>query len=185
MTSQVINDNIEVQVLQTILMNLVTVPEDIKITKSVDEQGVLLSVIVNPQDMGIIIGRNGSMAMSLKSVMRAVGKLHKKTLRLQFLEPDGRAMYGNSGYDENKPKSNFDNSRGGYNQDNSRPPKNYNPNYGQPKYYNPSNITQNMPQNPVGMLPQNSFASPVIAPMNPAPVNSSMPKDDLDEFMLN
>ena len=76
------NENIEIQVLQTILMNLVTVPEDIKITKNVDEQGVLLSVIVNPQDMGIIIGRNGSMAMSLKSIMRAVGKLHKKTFEL-------------------------------------------------------------------------------------------------------
>ena len=167
------NENIEIQVLQTILMNLVTVPEDIKITKNVDEQGVLLSVIVNPQDMGIIIGRNGSMAMSLKSIMRAVGKLHKKTLRLQFLEPDGSTMYAGT-FDASKPKPSFGRNPSPSYQD-RRP--SYNSGYAPQKEYGQGyQPGYNPTYAPAPEMPQ----QPKITPLN-----NGLPKDDLDDFMLN
>jgi predicted RNA-binding protein YlqC (UPF0109 family) len=87
------SDTIDVQVLHDILINLVTAPEEVKIDRKVDEQGVLLSVTVNVKDMGIVIGRNGSMAMSIKTIMRAVGKAHNMNVRIQFLEPDGSVRY--------------------------------------------------------------------------------------------
>jgi uncharacterized protein len=93
MTTPQISDTVDVQVLYTILSNLVTAPEDIKIERKIDEQGVLLSVVVNSKDMGIVIGRNGSMATSIKSIMRAVGKANQMTIRIQFLEPDGTVKY--------------------------------------------------------------------------------------------
>jgi len=86
-------DSIDLQVLNDILVNLVTVPEEVKIERKLDEQGVLLSVIVNSKDMGIVIGRNGSMATAVKTVMRAIGKAKKMNIRLQFLEPDGSVRY--------------------------------------------------------------------------------------------
>lgn len=155
-------DSIDIQVLHTILSNLVTVPEDIKITRSLDEQGVLLSVIVNPQDMGIIIGRNGSMAMSIKSIMRAVGKAHKMTLRVQFLEPDGRAMYTNNF--EDRPK-NFEDK---------------------PKYNNDREDKSAKYQNNANSYDQKKdFSYPKPTNTTPSTAIKLPPIDDLDEFSLN
>jgi uncharacterized protein len=88
-----VNDSVDVQVLHSILVNLVTVPNEIQIKREIDELGVLISVQVNSQDMGIIIGRNGGMAMAIKTLMRAIGKSHKMSIRVQFLEPDGSKKY--------------------------------------------------------------------------------------------
>lgn len=87
------NYTIDEQALRTILFNIVTVPEDVKIDRHIDEQGVLLSIIVNPKDMGIVIGRGGSMVDAIKTIMRAVGKAKKMNIRIQFLEPDGSIRY--------------------------------------------------------------------------------------------
>ena len=83
------NKSVDYQTLENIILNLVTVPENVKISRDVDEQGVLLSVIVDSQDMGIVIGRNGMMANSIKTIMRAIGKANQMNIRVEFLEPDG------------------------------------------------------------------------------------------------
>ena len=82
-------DSIDTKVLYDIIANLVQYKEDILIEKKDDEQGVLLSVRVNPADMGILIGRNGIMATSIKVIMKAIGKSNDMMLRVQFLEPEG------------------------------------------------------------------------------------------------
>jgi len=159
-------DSIDIQVLHTILTNLVTVPEEIKITRAIDEQGVLLSVIVNPQDMGIIIGRNGSMAMSIKSIMRAVGKAHKMTLRVQFLEPDGTAMYSNNF--EGSPKHN--------NRENK------------PKYTPSHTGNHTTNSNPTSSSDSNQTEDDTLSYKTPSynQNRSELPPiDDLDEFSLN
>jgi predicted RNA-binding protein YlqC (UPF0109 family) len=102
--SNTTSDSVDVQVLHDILINLVTSPEEVTIDRKVDEQGVLLSVTVNLKDMGIVIGRNGSMAMSIKTIMRAVGKAHNMNIRVQFLEPDGSTRYLDS-KEESEPKN--------------------------------------------------------------------------------
>ena len=91
------NKSIDIDTLQTILTNLVTVPEDIKVDRSVDEQGVLLSVKVNVNDMGIVIGKGGIMANSIKTIMRALGKANKMNIRVEFLEPDGSSKTQDDG----------------------------------------------------------------------------------------
>ena len=82
-------ETVDSSTLYSIISNLVTVPEDLKIDRSMDEQGVLLSVIVNSKDMGILIGKSGIMANSIKTIMRAIGKANKMNIRVEFLEPDG------------------------------------------------------------------------------------------------
>jgi predicted RNA-binding protein YlqC (UPF0109 family) len=84
---------VDEQILILILNNLVTEPESVQIIRKIDEQGVLLSVIVNAADMGIVVGRNGSMASAIKTIMRAVGKAHQMNIRVQILEPDGSTRY--------------------------------------------------------------------------------------------
>lgn len=87
------NGSIDISALEDILNNLVTYPDDVAIERKVDEMGVLLSVKVNSKDMGIVIGRNGIMASSIKVIMKAVGKANNMNIRVQFLEPDGSLRY--------------------------------------------------------------------------------------------
>jgi uncharacterized protein len=83
------NKSIDTSTLEAILKHLVTEPDKVKINRVVDEQGVLLSVVVDSSDMGIVIGRGGIMANSIKTIMRALGKANKMNVRVEFLEPDG------------------------------------------------------------------------------------------------
>jgi uncharacterized protein len=100
MNTQIQNGSIDVEVLKNILVNLVTVPEDVVITREIDELGVLISVRVSGQDMGLVIGRNGGMAKALKTVMTAIGMAHKMRVRVQILEPDGSTKFSGT-----QPKS--------------------------------------------------------------------------------
>ena len=80
--------HIEVQILTDILANLTTVPNKVIIDRIEDEQGILLTVKVDANDMGIVIGRSGSMATALKTILKAVGKANDLNVRITFLEPE-------------------------------------------------------------------------------------------------
>ena len=88
------------QILIDILNNIVTVPEQVKIDRTIDELGVLLAINVSPVDMGIVIGRSGSMSTAIKTIMKAVGKANNMIVRVMFNEPEGSTK-GKS-YSENK-----------------------------------------------------------------------------------
>jgi predicted RNA-binding protein YlqC (UPF0109 family) len=88
-----VDKSVDQDILLNILKNLVTEPDSVSIDRKIDEQGVLLSVRVAEKDMGIVIGRSGSMANAIKTLMRAVGKAHKMNVRVQFVEPDGSLKY--------------------------------------------------------------------------------------------
>jgi len=83
----------DVETLQLLLKNLVTNPDAVFIQKQEDEMGTLLKVQVDAKDMGIVIGRSGIMAQSIKTIMRAIGKTSGKSIQVQFLEPDGSLKY--------------------------------------------------------------------------------------------
>jgi len=59
--------------LEFIIKALVDHPDDVRVNRSVDEMGVLLTLKVNPEDMGQIIGRNGSTARAIRSLIRIIG----------------------------------------------------------------------------------------------------------------
>ena len=83
------HDTIDAQVLLQIITSLVTHKEDVVIERKNDEMGILLLVKVNQEDMGVLIGRNGIMADSIKTILRAVGRTHDMNIRVKFLEPEG------------------------------------------------------------------------------------------------
>jgi len=69
----------EVEFLQFLLENMVSKPEEIKIERKEDELGILLTISVNKEDMGIIIWKWGNNINSIRSIMRLVWmKLNKK-----------------------------------------------------------------------------------------------------------
>jgi hypothetical protein len=75
--------------LEYLIKALVDHPEDVKIDRKVDEMGVLLSLRVNPEDMGQIIGRSGSTAKSIRSLVRIVGLKNHARVNLKIEEPEG------------------------------------------------------------------------------------------------
>lgn len=68
---------------------LVTKPEAVKVTRSVDDMGVLLELEVDPADMGKIIGRAGATAKSLRTLLRVLGAKNDERVNLKIIEPDG------------------------------------------------------------------------------------------------
>ena len=75
--------------LEYLVKGLVDHPEDVKIDRKVDEMGVLLSLKVNPEDMGQIIGKEGSTARSIRSLVRIVGLKNHARVNLKIEEPVG------------------------------------------------------------------------------------------------
>ena len=75
--------------LELLIKTLVDHPEDVKVDRKVDEMGVLLSLKVNPEDMGQIIGKAGSTARAIRSLVRIVGLKNHARVNLKIEEPEG------------------------------------------------------------------------------------------------
>lgn len=75
--------------LEHIVKSLVDNPDDVKVDRKVDEMGVLLSLKVNPEDMGQIIGREGSTARAIRNLVRIVGLKNHARVNLKIEEPEG------------------------------------------------------------------------------------------------
>lgn len=77
------------QFLDYVVKALVDNPQDVKITRTVDEMGVLMSLDVNPADMGKIIGRDGNTAKAIRTLLRVVGMKNNARVNLKINEPAG------------------------------------------------------------------------------------------------
>ncbi|MCX7589870.1 MAG: KH domain-containing protein [Patescibacteria group bacterium] len=77
--------------LEYVVKSIVDHPEDVKIERKIDEMGVLLSLKVNPMDMGQVVGRSGSTAKAIRSLLRIVGIKNNARVNLKIEEPEGGA----------------------------------------------------------------------------------------------
>ena len=75
--------------LEFLVKSIVDHPDDVKIERKVDEMGVLLSLNVNAQDMGQVVGRQGATAKSIRSLLRIVGIKNNARINLKIEEPEG------------------------------------------------------------------------------------------------
>jgi predicted RNA-binding protein YlqC (UPF0109 family) len=75
--------------LEHVVKALVDKPEDVKVERVVDEMGVLLTLDVNPEDMGKIIGRSGNTAKAIRTLLRVVGMKNNARVNLKINEPEG------------------------------------------------------------------------------------------------
>ena len=82
----------EVVFLEHVVKSLVDNPNAVKINRTVDEMGVLLTLDVDPADMGKIIGRSGNTAKAIRTLLRVVGMKNNARVNLKINEPGGRVM---------------------------------------------------------------------------------------------
>ena len=75
--------------LEFVVKALVDNPSAVHTDRKVDEMGVLITLKVDPADMGKIIGRNGQTAKSIRALLRVVGVKNNARVNLKIEEPEG------------------------------------------------------------------------------------------------
>lgn len=82
---------IDQQFIEYIVKSVVGHPDDVKVERIIDEKGVLLSLTVNPEDLGRVIGKRGVTAQSLRTLLRALGVKNDARYNLKIVNNDGGA----------------------------------------------------------------------------------------------
>src|SRR5689334_15378218 len=75
--------------VEYVVKAMVDHPEDVSVDRTVDEMGVLITLKVNQQDLGQIIGRQGQTAKSLRTLLRVVGAKNHARVNMKIYEPEG------------------------------------------------------------------------------------------------
>ena len=75
--------------IEYVVKQLVSKPEEVEVTRTVDEMGVLISLKVSKEDMGKIIGKSGQTAKALRVLLRVIGSKNNARVNLKILEPAG------------------------------------------------------------------------------------------------
>lgn len=92
---------IDQQFVEYIVKSLVGNPDDVVIERIIDEKGVLLTLTVNPEDLGRVIGKRGMTAQSLRTLLRALGTKNDARYNLKIVNnDDDRENYTSSSNDD-------------------------------------------------------------------------------------
>lgn len=92
---------IDQQFVEYIVKSLVGNPDDVQVERLIDEKGVLLTLTVNPEDLGRVIGKRGATAQSLRTLLRALGTKNDARYNLKIVNnDDDRESYTVSSDDE-------------------------------------------------------------------------------------
>jgi uncharacterized protein len=94
------------QFVEYIVSAIVDHPESVSTERSVDELGTLISLHVNAEDMGTIIGKEGRTAKALRTLLRVYGAKNNARVNLKIIEPDGgRSMFFDTPHPEADPNT--------------------------------------------------------------------------------
>jgi len=81
--------NIDQDFVEFVIKSIVDHPDDVKTDRTVDEMGVLLTLKVNPEDMGQVIGRQGGTARAIRTLLRVIGAKNNARINFKIEEPEG------------------------------------------------------------------------------------------------
>ncbi len=75
--------------VEYIVKAIVNHPDDVRTERTVDERGVLITLHINPDDMGYVIGRQGQTARAVRTLLKIVGARSDARVNLKIFEPEG------------------------------------------------------------------------------------------------
>lgn len=75
--------------VEYIIRNIVNHPDDVRTERIVDERGVLITLFINQEDMGYVIGRQGQTARAVRTLLKIVGAKENARVNLKIYEPEG------------------------------------------------------------------------------------------------
>jgi len=82
-------ENKDLVFVEYVIKALVDKPEAVKAERKIDEMGVLITLDVDPADMGQIIGRQGQTARAIRTLLKVVGAKNNARVNLKINEPEG------------------------------------------------------------------------------------------------
>ena len=75
------------EILEVVIKNLVDNKEEVSINeKAKDDKFICYEVKVAKEDMGKVIGKQGKMAKSIRTVMKAIAVKEHKKVNVEFLD---------------------------------------------------------------------------------------------------
>ncbi len=74
--------------LEFVVKSIVSKPEEVSVERTVDEMGVLLTLKVDPSDMGSLIGRRGQTAQAIRTLVKIVGAKNNARVNLKIYDPN-------------------------------------------------------------------------------------------------
>lgn len=74
------------EIIETIILNLVDDKEAVNVNEVQGEKSIVFEVKVAEQDMGKVIGKQGRLAKSIRTVVKAVGSREQKKVTVEFID---------------------------------------------------------------------------------------------------
>ena len=74
------------EIIETIILNLVDNKDAVEITEKQDEKYIVFEVKVANEDMGKVIGRQGRLAKSIRTVVKSIGARERKKVSVEFID---------------------------------------------------------------------------------------------------
>ena len=74
--------------LETLIKMLVNNPKKVKVERTVNERGVLLTVHADPEDLGSLVGKQGRNIDSIRHLVRMIGLKNKAFVSVKLIQPE-------------------------------------------------------------------------------------------------
>jgi uncharacterized protein len=75
--------------VEYVVKSIVSQPDKVTVTRTVDDMGVLLTLQVAKEDMGKVIGKSGQTAKSIRILLRVIGSKENTRVNMKIIEPEG------------------------------------------------------------------------------------------------
>ena len=74
--------------VETLIKMLVNNPKKVKVSRLVNEKGVLLTIDVDPEDVGTLVGKQGRNINSIRHLVRMIGLKNKSFVSIKLNQPE-------------------------------------------------------------------------------------------------
>ena len=74
------------EIIETIILNLVDNKDAVSVNEVQGEKSIVYEVKVAEDDMGKVIGRQGRLAKSIRTVVKSIGAREHKKVSVEFLD---------------------------------------------------------------------------------------------------
>ena len=95
-----VNEGLDKDFVEYVVKSIVSQPDKVIVTRTVDDMGVLLTLQVAKEDMGKVIGRSGQTAKSIRILLRVIGSKENVRVNMKIVEPEGGEIKGGELEDE-------------------------------------------------------------------------------------
>ena len=95
-----ISMGIDKDFVEYVVKSIVSQPDKVIVTRTVDDMGVLITLQVAKEDMGKVIGRSGQTAKSIRILLRVIGSKENVRVNMKIVEPEGGEVKGGEIDDE-------------------------------------------------------------------------------------